>query len=247
MGRVTVFDYNRCAREYSRHRRVHPEVLRRLLLDGGITRDSRVLEVGCGTGNYTAAIHKAVGCGCRGIDPSDAMLRQAVAQCPAARLHLGRAEALAFPAAAFDLVFSVNVIHHVADRPASFGEAHRVLAPEGKVCTVTDSEEIIRTRIPLSRYFPETIDVDLQRYPPLDDLVELMTLAGFGEYKTTFVESPYRLEDIGRFRDKAFSSLHLIPPEAFARGLQRLQEDLQRGPIPCVSRYVMVWGRKSHA
>jgi 16S rRNA A1518/A1519 N6-dimethyltransferase RsmA/KsgA/DIM1 with predicted DNA glycosylase/AP lyase activity len=49
--------YNAAAREYSRHRQVHPEVLRRLLLDGGIDRASRVLEVGCGTGNYTTAIH----------------------------------------------------------------------------------------------------------------------------------------------------------------------------------------------
>ncbi|HWU39545.1 MAG TPA: methyltransferase domain-containing protein [Candidatus Acidoferrum sp.] len=243
---MTAFDYDRCAREYSRHRRVHPEVLRRLLLDSGLTRGSRVLELGCGTGNYTAAIHKAVGCACWGIDPSGAMLRQARAQCPSARLHLGRAEALPFPAAVFDLVFSVNVIHHVVDRPACFREAYRVLAPGGKVCTVTDSEEIIRTRVPLARYFPETIPVELQRYPSLDCLRELMAHAGFAEPAVVPVESAYSLEDIGSVRDKAFSSLHLISPEAFARGLARLEQDLRRGPIPCVSRYVMLWGRKSH-
>jgi SAM-dependent methyltransferase len=243
---VIIVDYDFVAREYGQHRRVHPEVLRRLLLDGGLTRDSRVLELGCGTGNYTAAVHKALGCACWGIDPSGAMLREATAQCPAARLQVGRAEALAFPGEAFDLVFSVDVIHHVADQPACFREAHRVLASGGRLCTVTDSEEIIRTRVPLARYFPETIDLELQRYPRLDDLKVLMTHAGFDELAVVPVECAYSLNDIGSFRDKAFSSLHLIPPEAFERGLAQLEQDLRHGPIPCVSRYVMLWGRKSH-
>ncbi len=44
-------DYDTVGREYSRHRQVHPEVLRRLLLDGVIGEGRRVPEVGCGTGN----------------------------------------------------------------------------------------------------------------------------------------------------------------------------------------------------
>lgn len=244
---MTGFDYDRCAREYGRHRRVHPEVLQRLLLDGGLTRDSRVIELGCGTGNYTTAIQRAIRCACWGIDPSEAMLREASAQCPAARLHVGRAEVLDFPPEAFDLVFSVDVIHHVVDRAACFREAYRVLALGGQVCTVTDSEEIIRTRVPMTRYFPETIEVELQRYPRLDELKERMTDAGFGEVAVVSVEYAHSVEDIGSYRDKAFSSLHLIPPEAFERGLARLEHDLRHGPIPCVSRYVMLWGRKSPA
>jgi SAM-dependent methyltransferase len=242
---MTIFDYDSIAREYGRHRWVHPEVLRRLLLDGGLTRDSRVLELGCGTGNYTGSLHKAIGCVCWGIDPSGAMLCKARAQCPAARLYVSRAEALPFPARAFDFVFSVDVIHHVADRPACFHEANRILTPGGRVCTVTDSEEIIRTRVPMARYFPETIEIELRRYPRLDDLKELMIHSGFDELSMVPVEYAYRLEDIGCYRDKAFSSLHLIPAEAFQRGLARLEQDLRHGPISCASRYVMLWGRKS--
>ena len=48
--------------------------------------------------------------------------------------------------------------------------------------------------------------------------------------------------DIQAYRDRAFSSLHLIEEEAFRRGISRLEADLARGPIPCVSLYTMIWG-----
>ncbi|MER3438994.1 MAG: hypothetical protein C4346_16180 [Chloroflexota bacterium] len=51
----------------------------------------------------------------------------------------GRAEVLPFKAQSFDLVFSVDVVHHISDRLAAFREARRVLRPRGWCCTVTDS------------------------------------------------------------------------------------------------------------
>ena len=53
--------YDKIAYEYARHRRVHPEVLKGLLVTGAIGRVSRVLEVGCGTSNYVGASWKRVG------------------------------------------------------------------------------------------------------------------------------------------------------------------------------------------
>jgi SAM-dependent methyltransferase len=171
------------------------------------------------------------------------MLQEATLQCPAARLQVGRAEAPGVPDGAFDVVFSVDVIHHVADRAAYFREAHRVLTPGGRLCTVTDSEEIIRTRRPLAEYFPETVEAELQRYPRLDALKVLMRQAGFERLREMTVEHAYLLTDLEPFRAKAFSSLHLIAPEAFQRGLARLAHALRQGPLPCISRYVMLWGR----
>ncbi len=237
-------DYDALAREYAAHRQVHPEVLRRLLLDGGIGPRSRVLEVGCGTGTYASAICEVTGCRCWGVDPSTAMLGTAAARCPGTRLQLARAEALPLASGAFDLVFSVDVIHHLADPRRYLAEAHRVLAGGGKVCTVTDSEQIIRTRRPLAEYFPETIEVELRRYPRLEDLQAIMRRSGFEELREVTVEYVGLLTDIGTFRDKAYSSLHLIPPEAFRRGLARMASDLEAGGIPWISRYVMLWGKR---
>ena len=48
-------DYDRRATEFARHRKIHPEVLRELLASGIFGPETRVLDVGCGTGNYAAA------------------------------------------------------------------------------------------------------------------------------------------------------------------------------------------------
>lgn len=232
----SLIDYDRIASEYARHRYAHPEVLRDLLSTSGIDGASRVLEVGCGTGNYITAVEMSAGCECWGIDRAPEMLAQAMARSRSIGFEHCSAEQLHFLPDFFDLVFWVDVIHHVTDHRAYFAEAHRVLRSGGKVCTVTDCEWIIRHRPPLAIYFPETIEVDLQRYPRIPDLRDEMEEAGFMEIIENLVEFPYELTDIEAYRDKAFSSLHLISDKAFQEGIQRLTRDLESGPLPCVSR-----------
>ena len=69
-----------------------------------------------------------------------------------------------------------------------------------------------------------------------------MARAGFVEPRLVEVSRDYDLDDIQAYRDRAFSSLLLIDEEAFRRGISRLEADLARGPIPCVSLYTMIWG-----
>jgi ubiquinone/menaquinone biosynthesis C-methylase UbiE len=245
-----MIDYNRLAHNYATYRHVHPEVLRSLLekshLNPGL--ESRVLEEGCGTGNYITQIAQVTGCVCYGLDPSARMLQQATSRPTAMPVPVSYiracAEAMGLPDAFFDLVFSVDVIHHVADRRACFREARRVLKPGGLVCTVTDSEWVIRQRVPLSSYFPATVEPELRRYPSIVTLRREMQENGFNPVREEMVEFAYDLADATPFRAKVYSALHLIDEEEFARGLSRLERDLQRGPVPCVSRYMLVWGAR---
>jgi ubiquinone/menaquinone biosynthesis C-methylase UbiE len=235
-------DYDQIAAAYARNRRIHPQVLEKLC--ESISATSSVLEVGCGTGNYIVAIEAAMRCTCWGVEPSPSMLETARARSMTIRFHRSSAEQLDAPDEMFDLVFSVDVIHHVADRPAFIREALRVLKPGGRLCTVTDSEWVIRHRQPLTAYFPETVPFELARYPRIAELREWMSDAGFEDVTEEMVEGHYDLADAQAYRDKAFSALHLISHEAFARGLARLEADLAQGPVPCVSRYTLVWGHK---
>ena len=172
------------------------------------------------------------------------MLAKARGRSQQVRFYLGQAEKLTFPNDTFDLVFSVDVIHHVEDRAAYYREAFRVLKPGGIVCTVTDSEDIIRRRQPLANYFPETVEPEIARYPSIADLHQMMEKAGFSEVAEERVEHQFATMDIQAYRDKAFSSLYLIPQEAFERGIRKMEADLLTDPIQIVSRYLLLWGVK---
>lgn len=99
---------------------------------------SRVLEVGCGTGELLAAVAaETPGCSVTGIDPDHGALRIAQRKLDerrlAARLVPGRAEELPFEDGSFDLVVSSLMLHHLDSRKKvqALREWHRVLAPGG--------------------------------------------------------------------------------------------------------------------
>jgi len=95
----------------------------------------RLLDVGCGDGNYTAPAADRTGAAA-GLDRSAAMLE-------AARRRLGRrpdiewvhgdAEKLPFPDASFDVVLGVTVLCFAGDPRAVVNEAGRVLRPGGRL------------------------------------------------------------------------------------------------------------------
>ena len=239
-----MFDYDELAQEYGQHRRVHPEVLKTLLSTSQVNRNSKVLEVGCGTGNYIRAIHKATGASSWGIDPSEEMLTEAKTQSQEISFEQGQAPALNFEDNFFNFVFSVDVIHHLEQIPPYFSEIFRILKPGGLICTVTDSDEIIRNRRPLAFYFPETIAVDLERYPSTILLRKRMEDTGFRNIQQIRVEFPYELTDIQAYKDKAYSCLHLISDESYQHGLNRMETDLAQGPIQGNSLYLLLFGKK---
>lgn len=239
-----TLDYNQLAAEYAQHRSIHPDVLKDLIEKPGLTTASTVLEVGCGTGNYITAITHAVQCDGFGSEPSFEMLEFARKRSQTITFSQASAETFDLGENKFDLVYSVDVIHHVVNRPEFFKRAFRALKPGGWLCTVTDSEDVIRRRVPLSSHFPETIAVELQRYPKMQDLTAYAAQAGFQKQRQDEVIRYYERTDIEAYRSKAFSSLHLISEDAFKQGITRLEKDLINGPIRCCSIYTLLWAQK---
>jgi SAM-dependent methyltransferase len=175
------------------------------------------------------------------------MLLEARRLYPSLRVVSARAESLPFREARFHLAFSVDVIHHVADRAKAFVELTRVLDDDGAVCTVTETPEMIRTRSVLSVFFPETVGADLARYPTSEALRAEMSDAGLEIYRTANVEQPYTISNIRPFEARVFSCLRVIPDAAVKRGLAALRDAVAHGPVTGVSRYVAIWARHRHA
>ncbi len=101
------------------------------LLEYGLNRQHRILDVGCGTGLAGGPLHDndftVVG-----VDPSEPMLAHAKRRYPRAQWVIGTAEKLPFADASFDVAISAQVIHRV-DRAASVAEMRRVVKPNGFV------------------------------------------------------------------------------------------------------------------
>jgi ubiquinone/menaquinone biosynthesis C-methylase UbiE len=111
-----------------------------LVAQGELRPGHRVLEIGCGTGQLLALIarlHPRVGL--TGLDPDPLALeraaRKARRQGFTAALDRGFADALPYPDAAFDRVFSSMMFHHVPKRekPGVLAEVRRVLKPGGRL------------------------------------------------------------------------------------------------------------------
>ena len=236
--------YQSIAPDYVRHRRVHPEVLRSLVSIGGLSPASLVLDVGCGTGNYLSALSGIVGCDCWGVDSSEAMLAEAQSQLTKAHLFRASAERMKLPADQFDLVFTVDVVHHLGDRGQVFRECLRVLRPGGSLCLVTESAEMIRRREPHASYFPAAVEIELARYPSVVALKSELQAAGFAELQELEVECHAELTDIEPYRTKVHSSLQLMSNSTFDAGIERLEQDLRSGPIPYTWRYLLLSGTK---
>lgn len=99
------------------------------------TPGTRVLDVGCGPG---AAVRRAADAGAEaiGVDPSPAMVRIARRRSgrhPGARYLVGHAADLPVDDDAIDVAWTIAAFHHWPDTDAGLAEAHRVLAPGGRL------------------------------------------------------------------------------------------------------------------
>ena len=103
------------------------------LLDAvGVGPDSRVLDVGTGTGDVAVGAAER-GASVVGIDFSQAMLAEARRLHPEQSFREGSVESLPFTDESFDAVVGNTVLHHLGDPVGALREAHRVLAPSGRV------------------------------------------------------------------------------------------------------------------
>jgi ubiquinone/menaquinone biosynthesis C-methylase UbiE len=232
------------ASDYARLRHVHRPLLAALISGAAIDSGSKVLELGCGTGHYLCAIQSQTGCSAWGIDPSREMLSQASIRAPGIIWKWATAENTGLASVQFDFIFSVDAIHHFQDLVRAFSEIDRLLSTKGTVCIATDSEEIIRNRKPLSTYWPETIDLELSRYPRIDTLDIELRRAGLHSLRQEEVSTTGWLRDLSPYRAKAFSALRLLSEDTYERGLRRLEADLTKGPILFVSRYFLLWAKR---
>ncbi|HSC46009.1 MAG TPA: methyltransferase domain-containing protein [Candidatus Acidoferrum sp.] len=105
-----------------------------------LTRDSNVLEIGCGSGRYALHVASKMGCRVTGIDLNEPGIERAKKLAEAeglgARVRFENADAskkLRFAEDEFDAVFSNDVLCHIPGRDGLLRELCRVLKSGGRI------------------------------------------------------------------------------------------------------------------
>ena len=127
-------------------------------------RETRLLDIGCGTGRFTLPIAKRFNFLVTGADTSTEMLKKAknkdrngIIQWEIQDIH-----EMTYSDESFDVIFMSNVIHH-CDAPAkALSECYRVLADSGVMLIRYGAIEQIREDV-THLCFPETLALDEER------------------------------------------------------------------------------------
>lgn len=227
------FDYDPIALNYSKTRFTVSWVTEPLVTElKKLPIGSNILEIGCGTGNYVIELFNILSVhNYYGFDLSEEMLKAARSRSGKVNFLKGDAEkAFPFNDDFFILCFAVDVIHHIVDLQNFFNEIYRCLKPKGEFILVTDLEENMKKRS-LSKFFPEILKVEMDRYPAADLILKSAKHAGLAHIRTELAEGFQKIDDefIKRVKSKCSSSMRLITDEQHRKGLERITEAKAKG------------------
>jgi SAM-dependent methyltransferase len=154
--------------------------LRRRFLRSAVRAGDRALDLGCGDGAFTQLLAGA-GADVVGVDVARTAVARASARHPSLDFRPVAIDGpLPFPDGAFDLVWSSEVIEHVADTARWLSEVRRVLAGGGRVLLTTPSHGRVRLAVGGIERFSEPLGDHLHLYSR-HSLRRLLVEFGFGQ------------------------------------------------------------------
>lgn len=161
------YDDTRCA---------DPFILKSIIDLLRIRIDSSVLDVACGTGNYTVGLRN-LGYNITGLDCSNVMLNKAKNKSDSVSWVCGDVEYMPFHNSTFDACYCTLAIHHFQNLNQAFKEVFRIMKC-GHFVIFTCTHKQIRNYW-LYRYFPEVLDSMTQYIPDFPVVIDALCNAGF--------------------------------------------------------------------
>ncbi len=228
-------NYDKFSQIYDISRSINFRTIKDLVRLTHVNSNSIVLDLGCGTGNYTAALknvaHKVIG-----LDISLGMIEKARVKVPNSDFINSNIMFLPFKSCMFDRLYGIQVIHHVKDKMTFLKEAYRVLKENGYLAIHTCSHDQINTYW-YYHYFPEGLNKDLKRIPDVKEVISLLKKAGFLKIrvKSCYYDTVISNQSPENYLDKNFrngdSTFALLTSKDIESGCKKLRKDIKSGFI----------------
>lgn len=231
-------DYRHQAETYDRTRGASSSILGPLRTVLGGAPGHLLLEVGGGTGNYSASL-RAEGWRPVVLDVSAEMLSRAAPK--GLPVLLGDATRLPASPRSFDAVTLISVLHLITDWRAALAEARRVLRPGGRLAIMAYTRENLAVHW-VWGYFPTGHERLEEEHQSVAEIVAELPGARVIPFEFTDLEDastaalcrhPHLLLDRDwRAQTSFFERLAQDDPAELAAGLARLERDLAAGRRP---------------
>lgn len=168
--------YDHIGLGYDTTRKADPEIARRLRNHLQVYDGAKILDIACGTGNYTVALEKS-GLQMTGSDISNEMIVKAKEKSKTIDWGLANVKELPYESNTYEGATCTLAVHHFDELFKPFQEVYRVL-DNGRFVIFTSSPEQMNNYW-LKEYFPKAIEDSAKQMPLLSKVSETLREVGF--------------------------------------------------------------------
>jgi SAM-dependent methyltransferase len=226
-------DYNRVSKIYDERYKTSklPGIVSKLLSFTDTKDSKKILEIGCGTGYWLSNIdskNKLFG-----LDLSIGMLKKAAAN-KGLNLLCGDANKLPVKEAKFDIVFSINAMHHFPNPKAFILDSIKLVKTGGKFCVFATNPVATENEWYIFKYFESTYEKDRKRFPEIDEIVKWVEEAGYKNIKKEHADIVINKKNNEEIFDDTFlvkdatSQLADISLEEYNFGINLMKNEIEK-------------------
>jgi len=208
------------------------------------SRETTLVDIGAGTGTFSAAFSEWFGISVLAVEPSAAM-RAHIPRTPAIRVLEGSASALPLPDDSADAAWLSLVVHHIPDLGAAAREIRRVLRADAPVLVRGGISGTNYDGIELVRWFPETARL-VDTFPSFEQTCEAFAAAGFRfdtleEVRETYPAGLAGLLDQVDMLRRADTTMRSLTDDEFRRGQERLRRAARAAEVTAAAAARSNW------
>lgn len=196
---------------FDEHRLKYSNLLN-LFINKGKCEGKNVIDIGCGTGRYTIPFSELNCALLVGLDKSREMLKTSITKKFNINYLQGTVENLPIKNEKFDCIVLSQVFQWINNKERALLEINRILKKDGVFLLNTLSHKQLGELI-LMKYFPEILEIELKRFPDINEIREMLINSNCNKIEIMNVEEKrqYTISELVKFaEDKATSALRIL-------------------------------------